>query len=167
MWPSSYEPVCPQLLIHGWDPICTTRSPSLSSMRCNCCSCSSKWHIMCLCANNAIKPGWLWRQVWHHWQYCWWFSENWSWYPAEHHSLTPLAILLVVLRELKLVSRRTPKKDRAAEYAKFFLDAFIADNMLKRRDMHCVYELAANRTRLILDKNWNEDTLRKQESKGC
>jgi hypothetical protein len=58
-----------------------------------------------------------------------------------------MAILLVVLSELKLASRRAPKK------AKFFLDAFKADNMLKRRDMHCVYELAANRTRLILDKN--------------
>jgi hypothetical protein len=50
------------------------------------------------------------------------------------------------------------------EYANYFFDAFKGD-MQKRRDVHCIYELAANMAQMILDKNLNEETLIAQEIK--
>jgi hypothetical protein len=54
--------------------------------------------------------------------------------------------------------------DREFEYANYFFDAF-KGNMYKKRDVHFIYELAANMTLMVLDENSNKEMLTVQESK--
>jgi hypothetical protein len=54
--------------------------------------------------------------------------------------------------------------DHEFEYVNYFFDAFKGD-MYKKRDMHFMYELAANMTKMTLDKNLNKGILTTQESK--
>jgi hypothetical protein len=54
--------------------------------------------------------------------------------------------------------------DREFEYFNYFFNSFKGD-LNKKRGVHFIYELAANMTRMILDRNSNEDTLTAQESK--
>jgi hypothetical protein len=54
--------------------------------------------------------------------------------------------------------------DREFEYANYFFGAFKRD-MYKKQDVHFIYELAANTSQMILDKNLNKETLTAQESK--
>ncbi len=84
---------------------------------------------------------------------------------------TPLIISLAVLQALYKFEVAIPetldvsdKTDCEFEYANCFFDLFRGD-MYKRRDVHVIYELAANTTQMILDKNLNEETLTAQESK--
>ncbi len=46
----------------------------------------------------------------------------------------------------------------------YFFDAFKGD-LNKKRDVHFIYELAANMARMILYKNLNKEMLTAQESK--
>jgi hypothetical protein len=82
-----------------------------------------------------------------------------------------LTISLTVLRALCKVEVDIPESmdvsdetDPEFEYVNYFFDAFKGD-LYKKRDVHFIYELAANTTRMILDKNLNEETLTVQESK--
>jgi hypothetical protein len=84
---------------------------------------------------------------------------------------TTLTISLTVLRALCKVEADIPESmdvsnetDCEFEYVNYFFDAF-KGNLYKKRDVHFIYELAANTTRMILDKNLNEETLTAQESK--
>lgn len=68
-----------------------------------------------------------------------------------------------VLRALHKVEVDIPDKmdvsdetNREFEYASYFFDVFKGD-MYKRREVHFIYELAANMTQMILDKNLNEE----------
>jgi hypothetical protein len=54
--------------------------------------------------------------------------------------------------------------DHEFEYVNYFFDGFKGDLYMKR-DVHFIYELAANMTRMILDENLNEEMLTEQESK--
>jgi hypothetical protein len=86
----------------------------------------------------------------------------------------------VLLLEMSLVVLQAPRKieidipesmdenndtDSTNDYANHFFDAFINTSMFKRRDVDFIYELDENTTRLIFDKNLNEDNLTAQVMK--
>jgi hypothetical protein len=82
-----------------------------------------------------------------------------------------LTISLTVIQALHKIEVNIPESmdvsdetDCEFEYVSYFFDAFKGD-LYKKRDVHFIYELAANSTRMILDKNLNEETLTAQESK--
>ena len=84
---------------------------------------------------------------------------------------TPLTISLTVHRALHKIEVDilesmdvSDETDCEFEYVSYFFDAFKGD-LYKKRDVHFIYELAANSTRMILDKNLNKATLTVQESK--
>ena len=84
---------------------------------------------------------------------------------------TTLTISLTVLRALRKIEVDIPESmdvsdemDHEFEYVNYFFDVFKGD-LNKKRDVHFIYELAANMTRMILDENLNEVTLTVQESK--
>ena len=54
--------------------------------------------------------------------------------------------------------------DHEFEYANYFFGAFKGD-MYKKRDVHFIYELAANTTQKILYENLNKEKLTAQETK--
>jgi len=83
--------------------------------------------------------------------------------------VSPLGISLVVLRALRKIeidiSESTDEDDdtdRTWDYANHFFDAFKDRSIFTRRDVDFIYELAENTTRLILDKNLNEESLAAQ-----
>ncbi len=75
-----------------------------------------------------------------------------------------------VLRALRKIEVDIPESmdvsdetDREFEYVNYFFDAFNGD-LYKKRDVHFIYEMAANTTRMILDKKIerrNVDSARK------
>jgi hypothetical protein len=82
-----------------------------------------------------------------------------------------LTISLTVLQALCKIEVDIPESmdvsdetDHEFEHVNYFVDAFKGD-LYKRRDVHFIYELAANTTRMILDKNLNKETLTAQVSK--
>jgi hypothetical protein len=84
---------------------------------------------------------------------------------------TTLTISLTVLQALHKIEVDIPKSmnvsdetNHAFEYVNYFFDAFKGDSY-KKRDVHFIYELAANTTRMIFDENMNKETLTAQESK--
>lgn len=83
--------------------------------------------------------------------------------------VSPLGISLVVLRALRKIEIDIPEStdedddtDRTWDYANHFFDAFKDRSIFTRRDVDFIYELAENTTRLILDKNLNEESLAAQ-----
>jgi hypothetical protein len=84
----------------------------------------------------------------------------------------PLGISLVVLRALHKIEIDIPEStdedddtDCTNDYANHFFDAFKDSSMFMRRDVDFIYELAENTTRLILDKNFNKESLTAQVMK--
>jgi hypothetical protein len=82
---------------------------------------------------------------------------------------SPLGISLVVLRALRKIEIDIPEStdeyddtNCTNDYANHFFDAFKDISTFMRRDVDFSYELAENTTRLILDKNLNEDSLAAQ-----
>jgi hypothetical protein len=80
-----------------------------------------------------------------------------------------LGISLVVLRALRKIEIDIPESTdeddetvRTNDYANHFFDAFKDISICMRRDVDFIYELAENTTRLILDKNLNEESLAAQ-----
>ncbi len=78
---------------------------------------------------------------------------------------TPLTISLAVLQALHKIDIDilesmdiSDEMDCECEYANYFFDAFKGD-MYKRKDVHFIYELAANTTQVTLGDNLNEETL--------
>jgi hypothetical protein len=83
--------------------------------------------------------------------------------------VSPLGISLVVLRALRKIEIDIPESTdedndtvRTNDYANHFFDAFKDSSIFMRRDVDFIYELAENTTRLILDKNLNEESLAAQ-----
>jgi hypothetical protein len=82
-----------------------------------------------------------------------------------------LTISLMALRALRKLEVDIPESmdvsdetDCEFEYVNYFFDTFKGD-LYKKRDVHFIYELAANMIRMILDENLNKETLTVQESK--
>jgi hypothetical protein len=78
---------------------------------------------------------------------------------------TQLTISFLVIRALCKIEvdilesmNVSDETDREFQYANYIFDAFRGD-MYKKSEVHNIYELAANRTRMILDKNLNKETL--------
>jgi hypothetical protein len=85
---------------------------------------------------------------------------------------SPLTISLMFLQALCIIEVDIPESMDASdemdckfECANYFLGAFKGIYMYKKRNVHFIYELASNKTRMILDKKLNEETLTAQESK--
>ena len=83
--------------------------------------------------------------------------------------VSPLGISLVVLRALRKIEIDIPEStdedddtDCTSDYANHFFDAFKDSSIFTRRDVDFIYELAENTTRLILEKNLNEESLAAQ-----
>ena len=81
----------------------------------------------------------------------------------------PLGISLVVLRALRKIEIDIPESTdedddtvRTNDYANYFFDAFKHSSIFMRRDVDFICELAEHTTRLILDKNLNEESLAAQ-----
>ncbi len=72
-----------------------------------------------------------------------------------------LTISLTVLQALCKIEVDIPER---FEYASYFFHALKGD-IFKTRDVNFTYELAANKTWMILDKNLNKEMLTAQESK--
>ncbi len=86
--------------------------------------------------------------------------------------VSPLGMSLVVLTALCKIEIDIPENtdengntDHTNVYTNHFFDAFNDTILFKRRDVDFIYELAENTTRLILDKNLNEDSLTAQVMK--
>jgi hypothetical protein len=78
---------------------------------------------------------------------------------------TPFTISLMVLQELCKIVVDIPERIEASnetncefEYVNYFFDAF-KGVMNKKQDVLFIYELAANTTQMILDKNLNKELL--------
>jgi hypothetical protein len=70
----------------------------------------------------------------------------------------PLTMSLAVLQAHQTIEVDIP------EHANYFFDANKGD-MYRRRNVHFIYELAANTTWMIFGENLNEEMLTAQESK--
>ncbi len=86
--------------------------------------------------------------------------------------VSTLGMSLVVLQALHKIgidihesTDENDDTDRTNDYANHFFDAFNNTSMFNRRDVDFIYELAENTTRLIFDKNLNEDNLTAQVMK--
>jgi hypothetical protein len=79
-------------------------------------------------------------------------------------SLTVLQALCVVEVDILESMDVSDEMDPEFEYVNYFFDEFKGD-LYKKRDVHFIYELAANTTRMILDENLNKEMLTAQENK--